>query len=711
MPTMQKFLIFLTFLLLACGAFGQGVVPDPNANAATRLIAGCAVNVAVEGEDELSGDYAIDVTGELHFTLDDGYGKHAEKWTVVVRNKTADEARDAIAASLKVYLKMPVVKVVITRVPRLRIEVSGPVAKEGRFDLPLASRLSDLLKVCAARQNADLADIRILRRGQPNPATPDKPPHTRLIAIDYEKFLRGETDIDPILEQNDKILIAEREDATPKAPEYVRIGGEVGREVALPFAGTLTVSDAIARAGGLLPTADMEKSYLIRGLDGKTLVINVGEAMQGNPIHNLSLYARDTLIVGRRDQSLIYSVGGEVKTPLTLPWKDSEHPTLTGALAQAGGVTKNADRRKGLLRKNFLRDPNKSRLIVSIWTPSQRKSSPTGRSKRATTFSCRRSRIAPRSFSSWPRCSFTFCRFRKMGVWGVRFWVLSSGEAAKRVFCVLTACLNLTLTLLFLKERELELFKRRSYNTGGRQANGSYRLCAANRSGRVCSRSRDYGRCGDYFAACRCRIVGERTETLEWRGVLRVAEPVRFHPLCMTSPFRPRCQSLVCPILGEGAFPVRGIFFDKTPEANWKVGWHQDLTIAVRERRDAAGFGAWSEKAGVVHVQPPPEWLARLLTVRLHLDDCPPENGALRVLPGSHQAGRLRDSEIAEWRERGAETVCAVPRGGALVLRPLLLHASSASEHPVRRRVLHIEYAAENLPDGLQWRYAVPERT
>ena len=166
----------------------------------------------------------------------------------------------------------------------------------------------------------------------------------------------------------------------------------------------------------------------------------------------------------------------------------------------------------------------------------------------------------------------------------------------------------------------------------------------------------------------------------------------------------PVMRRLVVPIIGAGAFPVRGLFFDKTPDANWKVNWHQDLAIAVLERREAAGFGAWSEKAGVIHVQPPPELLAQMITVRVHLDDCPPQNGALRVLSGSHQDGRLRDADILRWRERTAETLCPVPRGGAMVMRPLLLHASSASEHPARRRVLHIEYAAEHLPDGLQWR-------
>lgn len=156
-------------------------------------------------------------------------------------------------------------------------------------------------------------------------------------------------------------------------------------------------------------------------------------------------------------------------------------------------------------------------------------------------------------------------------------------------------------------------------------------------------------------------------------------------------------------VLGPGCFAVRGLFFDKTPGANWKVAWHQDLTIAVRARRDVAGFGPWSEKAGVAHVQPPAGLLARMLTLRLHLDACGPENGPLRVVPGSHAAGRLDAEGIAEWRGRHAERVLAVGRGGAVAMRPLVLHASSPSERPRHRRVVHLEFAAEELPGGLEW--------
>jgi len=159
------------------------------------------------------------------------------------------------------------------------------------------------------------------------------------------------------------------------------------------------------------------------------------------------------------------------------------------------------------------------------------------------------------------------------------------------------------------------------------------------------------------------------------------------------------------------AFPVRSIFFDKQPGANWKVPWHQDLTIAVRARMDLPEFGPWSEKAGIPHVQPPAEILERMLTLRLHLDDCDAGNGALKVIPGSHRNGVLRADAIQQHRQARNEQVCAVPRGGILAMRPLLLHASSPAIRPHHRRVIHLEYATAKLPRGLDWFEQVQPRS
>jgi len=160
---------------------------------------------------------------------------------------------------------------------------------------------------------------------------------------------------------------------------------------------------------------------------------------------------------------------------------------------------------------------------------------------------------------------------------------------------------------------------------------------------------------------------------------------------------------LVRPHLRAKPDPVRGIYFDKRPETNWLVAWHQDLTLALKDRIEMPGFGPWSVKNGVPHVQPPMQLLEQMLTVRLHLDDADADNGVLRVLPGTHRLGRLNAESIAKCRETHAEVLCTVKAGDALLLRPLLLHASSRSTSERRRRVLHIEFAGFSLPSQLAW--------
>ncbi len=165
----------------------------------------------------------------------------------------------------------------------------------------------------------------------------------------------------------------------------------------------------------------------------------------------------------------------------------------------------------------------------------------------------------------------------------------------------------------------------------------------------------------------------------------------------------PAILELVEPVIGRGAFVTRAILFDKTPSANWKVGWHQDTSIAVEKQVEERGFGPWSVKAGVVHVRPPVEVLERMLTVRLHLDDCGADNGALLVMPGTHREGYLEPDALRSRYRGGRPVVCSTCAGGALLMKPLLLHASGPATRPAHRRVIHLEYACGELPGELSW--------
>ena len=87
-------------------------------------------------------------------------------------------------------------------------------------------------------------------------------------------------------------------------------------------------------------------------------------------------------------------------------------------------------------------------------------------------------------------------------------------------------------------------------------------------------------------------------------------------------------------ILRPACIPVRAILFDKTLATNWSLTWHQDRTIVVHERQEVDGFGPWTVKSGPIHVQPPFELLARMVTIRVHLDAVPGTNALLLIAPG-----------------------------------------------------------------------------
>lgn len=165
---------------------------------------------------------------------------------------------------------------------------------------------------------------------------------------------------------------------------------------------------------------------------------------------------------------------------------------------------------------------------------------------------------------------------------------------------------------------------------------------------------------------------------------------------------RSQVRHVIAPVLGPKFFAVKGILFNKTQKSNWKVPWHQDLTITVQERIEAEGFGPWTIKGGVVNVQPRADVLSGILAIRIHLDANDHQNGPLRAIPGSHKNGRLTAEQIAKW-DKSESVECLVPRGGALLMRPLLLHASSACLLPKSRRVIHLEYSSADLPSGLHW--------
>ena len=156
-------------------------------------------------------------------------------------------------------------------------------------------------------------------------------------------------------------------------------------------------------------------------------------------------------------------------------------------------------------------------------------------------------------------------------------------------------------------------------------------------------------------------------------------------------------------VVGRDLVAVKATLFDKMVTLNWRVQWHQDRVIAIRERMQIPGYGSWSVKGGVQHADPPVAVLQQMLAVRIYLDHSDSGNGPLRVIPGSHVFGKLSDEDLQNRVADSKSIEVHVAKGGVLLMYPLLIHSSSESQATGHRRVLHVELAPAEAISPLQW--------
>jgi hypothetical protein len=182
-------------------------------------------------------------------------------------------------------------------------------------------------------------------------------------------------------------------------------------------------------------------------------------------------------------------------------------------------------------------------------------------------------------------------------------------------------------------------------------------------------------------------------------GARLAAEPVLDRLLAVDGAI----GAVAAALTSAAAQPVRAVMFDKTADANWSVAWHQDRTLPVRARIEVDGFGPWSTKDGLLHVAPPFEVLARMVTLRVHLDAVDADNAPLRIALGSHRLGRVAAPDAESRATALPRSLCLAEAGDVWAYRTPILHASDPSARDGRRRVLQIDYADFDLPGGLEW--------
>jgi ectoine hydroxylase-related dioxygenase (phytanoyl-CoA dioxygenase family) len=214
--------------------------------------------------------------------------------------------------------------------------------------------------------------------------------------------------------------------------------------------------------------------------------------------------------------------------------------------------------------------------------------------------------------------------------------------------------------------------------------------------------SRDGAQC--FGSALAAAALQELAEALA--DVPQNQAGVRLHGIAALQPLLAACGPIgrvAASALGRTCKPVRAILFDKTAATNWSLAWHQDRTIVVAERIEVDGFGPWTVKDGLIHVAPPFDVLAEMVTLRVHLDPVTAANAPLLVAPGSHRLGRIPETEVPHVVRRCGTAACLAEAGDVWFYATPILHASEAALEPAHRRVLQVDFATDDLPGGLKW--------
>lgn len=371
--------VLLTVIGLTCSlcvpispAAAQAPLRAPVATMETKIIPGCLLSIAVDGEPEISHTYLVDGRGAVHFTISDSTGQNKQEWDVVVKGKNAIDARAVVTESLSSYFKNPEVHVSLVRVPGLHVEISGEVQHAGAFVLPYNSRVSDLLGAALTKPGADLTNI-LIRRLNSQAKTPGA---ATSINVDYTTAAPDDSD-DPKLEEGDKIYVLKLKEASvPVELQIVRVVGEINTNVrdvvngtvqredgvAIPITNKMTLKDVLERIGGLKETADRTHLYLGR-MDGTTRTLSADKIEGDDPEQNIKVKAGDLVIVPKRDRSQVFAVLGEVNMPNTFEYRSGDKMRLLQAIARAGDLSKKADHHRGILSKGYLLDPTRARPV------------------------------------------------------------------------------------------------------------------------------------------------------------------------------------------------------------------------------------------------------------------------------------------------------------------------------------------------------------
>ena len=225
-----------------------------SANDAYRIGWGDVLEVRVFNRPQLSRDAVrVDNRGLIRMPMID----------VEIRAvcRTESELASEIANLYLPLQRHPQVDVFIKEYSSRPVAVVGAVDKPGQFQLQRSARLLELISLAGGP--TDRAGLRVFVAHADQAASCEEP--TTRSATSFESFdlnqtLKGEASSNPYVRAGDVVTIPEA--------QQVFVIGDVFRPTSIPLKEKVTLSQAVAMAGGAMPDAKKENVRILRQAPG-----------------------------------------------------------------------------------------------------------------------------------------------------------------------------------------------------------------------------------------------------------------------------------------------------------------------------------------------------------------------------------------------------------------------------------------------------------
>jgi polysaccharide export outer membrane protein len=234
-------------------AVGDGLASRPEPDNLYRIGPGDVLAITILDRPELSGEARVDGRGMIPMPMIPG--------GLQVSCRTEAEVAKQVATGYAKYLKDPEVKVYVREYQSQPVAAIGAVTTPGRFQLQRRVRLLQLLAFANGPAPGAGRSVQIIH----DPTAPTCEAETAndidaLVSYNLSDTMRGVEQANPYVRPGDIITIL--------TAEQVFILGNVRSPAAIPLKESLTLSQAIAMVGGILPDTKRERVRIVRQAPG-----------------------------------------------------------------------------------------------------------------------------------------------------------------------------------------------------------------------------------------------------------------------------------------------------------------------------------------------------------------------------------------------------------------------------------------------------------